>query len=140
MKLIGVRAETSPSFSARVHNMCPQVPRMPASTIHSQVQPCGQAQTAIAGPSDIGTQSAVVQTTMRSAGSVFDSSLIWIETQALSTAAISATRLPALKLSVPGRTTIKTPRKPSATAVQRRARTFSPRKIAAAIVTNKGDE
>jgi hypothetical protein len=40
--------------------MCAVVPRPPASTIHSQVQPVGRVQWNSAGTSDIGTHSAVV--------------------------------------------------------------------------------
>ena len=45
-----------------------------------------------------------------------------------------------MKSPVPGRTMTSTPRKPSATAAQRRARTCSCRKITAAMVTNSGVE
>ena len=140
MKLIGVKAETSPSFSARVHSMCPPVPNTPAATTHSQVMPCGHSQTPSAGTSDIGTHSRVVQITMRSAGSVADSCLIWMATMLDSSAAINATRVPALNCAEPGRTISSTPQKPSATATQRRARTCSPSRAAAAMVTNSGVE
>lgn len=55
-KLIGVRAETSPSRSARVHNSWPTVPSTPVASSHSQADPVGQAQTNSAGTSDSGTQ------------------------------------------------------------------------------------
>ena len=76
--------------------------------------------------------------TMRSAGSVADSCLIWIATTALMTAALTAIRVPALKPSGPGRTITSTPMKPSTTADQRRARTCSPSQKTANTVTNSG--
>ncbi len=77
---------------------------------------------------------------MRSAGSVCDNCLIWIATSALITAASTAIMASMLNSAVPGRTMISTPRKPSTTAVQRRARTFSLSMAAAARVTNSGVE
>lgn len=58
MKLIGVSADTSPSFSARVHSSWPTVPINPVASSHSQVVPLGQTHTNSAGSSDIGTHSA----------------------------------------------------------------------------------
>ena len=140
VKLIGVSADTSPSFSARVHSMCPAVPMAPADTTHSQVMPCGHSHTVSAGSRDIGTQISVVRKTMRSAGSTCDSCLIWIETTPLSTAATSATSVPALKLALPGRTMTSMPTKPRPTAIQRLARTCSCRNSTAAMVTKIGVE
>ena len=68
------------------------------------------------------------------------SCLIWIATSALSTAAMTAIRLPSSKLCAPGRTITSTPMKPTITAAQRRKRTFSPSHSTAAMVTNKGVE
>lgn len=56
-KLIGVSAETSPIFSARVHSSWPMVPSTPDNTSHSQAMPCGGCQTNSAGSADIGTHS-----------------------------------------------------------------------------------
>ena len=91
MKLMGVSAETSPSFSARVHSMWPPVPRSPRRPPTATRGPAATARPNRAGTSDIGTHSIVVHSTMRSAGSVADSCLIWIDTMPLSTAADSAT-------------------------------------------------
>src|SRR3546814_7654486 len=77
---------------------------------------------------------------MVSAGSTRESCLIWIATIALSTAADSATSVPTLKDVLPGCTITSTPMKPMITALQRRMRTFSCRKITAAMVTNSGAE
>jgi hypothetical protein len=66
--------------------------------------------------------------------------LIWIATSALSTAAEIATSVPTVKLVLPGRTISSTPRNPTATAAQRRARTCSPRNHTAMMVTNSGVE
>ena len=63
-----------------------------------------------------------------------------IATLALATAAISATRLPAVNASLPGRTISTTPRNPTSTAVQRLARTISPSTSTAPMVTNSGVE
>ena len=78
--------------------------------------------------------------TMRSAGSVAESCLIWIATMLLNTAANTATIALTLNSAEPGRTMMSTPTNPRITAVQRRARTCSPSIAAAAMVTNKGVE
>src|SRR3546814_16289533 len=75
---------------------------------------------------------------MVSAGSTRESCLIWIATIALSTAADSATSVPTLKDVLPGFTITSTPMKPMITALQRRMRTFSCRKLTAALVTKRG--
>lgn len=77
---------------------------------------------------------------MVSALSTCESCLIWIATSALSTAAATATSEPVLNACDHGRTITSTPRKPSATAVQRRARTRSPSIRMAAMVTKIGEE
>ena len=57
-KLIGVSADTSPSFSARVHSSWPTVPITPVASSHSHSIPTGQRHTNSDGSSDIGTHSA----------------------------------------------------------------------------------
>ena len=138
--VIGVSMETSPIFSARVQNMCPPVPRAPASA--TQTQPCasGHCHTATAVGSDSGTHRKVVSSTMASARSVRERYLMLIAVVADSAAASSGTRLAARKPSAPGRTITSTPTKPTSTAVQRRTRTTSPRKMTAPTVTKSGVE
>jgi len=63
-----------------------------------------------------------------------------IVTAPVSAAASRATRLPAANAALPGRTITSTPMKPATTALQRRRRTTSPRKITAPMVTNNGEE
>ncbi|KAG1083932.1 hypothetical protein G6F40_014625 [Rhizopus arrhizus] len=101
------------------------VPSTPVASSHSQAVPVGQTQTNRAGTSDSGTQNTCS---------------IWIATSELSRAAATATRLPAVKPAVPGRTITSTPMKPTTTAAQRRTRTVSPNHRTAAIGTNRGVE
>ena len=77
---------------------------------------------------------------MVSALSTRESCLIWIATSAFIIAAATATRLPVVKACDHGRTITSTPRKPAATASQRRARTTSPNHSAAAMVMKIGEE
>ncbi|MNN51371.1 hypothetical protein D3C81_1660040 [compost metagenome] len=66
--------------------------------------------------------------------------MIWMATNALSSAASTAIRLAASKPCEPGRTITSTPMKPAITAAQRRMRTFSPSHNTAAMVRNSGVE
>jgi hypothetical protein len=78
--------------------------------------------------------------TIASGASVRDRNLMLIATLALITAASTATRLAILKSSAPGCISTITPRKPTMTAVQRRARTTSPSTNTAPMVTKIGVE
>ena len=139
-KLIGVSADASPIFSARVQAMCATVPKPPASTTHSHDHGSGHCHTNNAGTSDSGTQIIVVQMTIASGASVRDRNLMLIATLALMAAASSATSAAVENAWPHGRTMMSTPMKPTSTAVQRRARTTSPSTSTAPIVTNSGVE
>ncbi len=126
--------------SACVQKYWPPVPSAPVSTSQGQRSVCGHCQTISAAGSDSGTQSRVVSNTIVFAGSLRDRNLMLIVTMPVIAAENTATRLAAVKPSVPGRTMTSTPMKPATTALQRRMRTTSPRNSTAPIVTNSGDE
>ena len=126
MKLIGVSAETSPSFSARVHSMWPPVPRKPARD-HPQpgdaLRPFPypqRRQQRHRHPQQGGVEHDAV-------GRFGVRQLLDLDRDDAAAAPrpSSAISVPVLNSPLPGRTITSTPTKPSATAAQRRARTCS---------------